>query len=92
VAVATPSFGPMPLARAAVGDPAPAFASSFEDGQRPLDWTSTVEVGPDGQPKASGVTGPATTGIPGDVTSQVTEVTASAENPPDETAAKANRW
>ena len=67
VAVATPTFGRVPLAQAAPGDPAPAFASSFEDGQRPLDWTSTVEVGPDGQPKASGVTGPASTGIAGDV-------------------------
>ena len=89
VALATPAFGQVPLAQAAPGDPAPAFASSFEEGQRPVDWTSTVEVGPDGQPKASGVTGPASTGIPGDVTSQVTGVTASAENPPDETAAKA---
>ena len=89
MAVAAPTFGPMPLAQAAPDDPAPTFASSFEDGQRPLDWTSTVEVGPDGQPKASGVTGPATAGIPGDVTSQVTEVTASSENTPDETAAKA---
>ncbi len=82
VAVATPAFGRVPLAQAAPGDPAPAFVSSFEAGQRPPDWMSTVETGPDGAPKASGVTGPATTGIPGDITSQNTGVTASAENPP----------
>jgi len=80
----------VPFAKAAPSDPAPAFASSFETGQRPLDWTSTVEVGRDGAPKASGVTGPATTGIPGDITSQVSGVTASSDNPPGETAAKAD--
>jgi len=89
VALATPALGRLPLAQAAPGDPAPAFFSSFEAGQRPLDWTSTVEVGPDGAPKASGVTGPPTTGIPGDITSGVTGVTASAENAPGEAAAKA---
>ena len=80
----------MPFAQAAPSDPAPAFASSFETGQRPLDWTSTVEVVRDGAPKASEVTGPATTGIPGDITSQVSGVTASSDNPPGETAAKAS--
>jgi len=89
VAVATPAVARVPFAQAAPSDPAPAFASSFETGQRPLDWTSTVEVGRDGAPKASWVTGPATTGIPGDITSQVTGVTASSDNPPGETAAKA---
>ncbi len=82
VAVATPAVARVPFAQAAPSDPAPAFASSFETGQRPLDWTSTVEVGRDGAPKASGVTGPATTGIPGDITSQVSGVTASSDNPP----------
>ena len=52
MAVATPAFGGMQIAQASPGDPAPAFASSFEDGQQPLDWTSTVEAGPDGQPRA----------------------------------------
>jgi len=89
VALATPALGRLPLAQAAPGDPAPAFFSSFEAGQRPLDWTSTVEVGPDGAPKASGVTGPPTTGIPGDITSGATGVTASAESAPGEAAAKA---
>ncbi len=65
VALAPPALGRVPLAQAAPGDPAPAFFSSFGAGQRPLDWTSTVEVGPDGAPKASGVAGPPTTGIPG---------------------------
>ncbi|GHJ40835.1 GH92 family glycosyl hydrolase [Streptomyces sp. TS71-3] len=31
------------------------FTSSFEDGDRAPDWTSTVETLPDGTPKASGV-------------------------------------
>jgi len=84
-----PAVARVPFAQAAPSDPAPAFASSFETGQRPLDWTSTVEVGRDGAPKASGVTGPTTTGIPGDITSQVSGVTASSDNPPGETAAKA---
>ena len=35
------------------------------------------------------MTGPATTGIPGDITSQVSGVTASSDNPPGEPAAKA---
>ncbi len=43
VAVATPAVARVPFAQAAPSDPAPAFASSFETGQRPLDWTSTVE-------------------------------------------------
>jgi hypothetical protein len=63
VAAATPALGQVPVVAAAPGDL--AFVSSFEAGQRPLDWTSTVEAGPDGAPKAAGVTGPAGAGIPG---------------------------
>lgn len=36
-AVATPAVARVPFAQAAPSDPAPAFASSFETGQRPLD-------------------------------------------------------
>ncbi len=74
--------------QAAPSGPGGSFASSFEDGQRPVDWTSTVESGPDGKPKAAGVTGPAATGIPGDITAQATGVSASADNRPNGTAAK----
>ncbi|MFF1303842.1 GH92 family glycosyl hydrolase [Streptomyces sp. NPDC058307] len=58
--------------------PAPAdrgFASSFEAGDPAPDWTSSV----DGD-RASGVDGGYRTGIPGNVTDQVTDVRASAEN------------
>ncbi|WP_306986501.1 GH92 family glycosyl hydrolase [Streptomyces canus] len=58
--------------------PAPAdrgFTSSFEAGEPAPDWTSSV----DGD-RASGVDGGYSTGIPGNVTDQVTDVRASAEN------------
>ncbi|MER7562346.1 GH92 family glycosyl hydrolase [Streptomyces sp. NPDC097941] len=58
--------------------PAPAdrgFASSFEAGEPAPDWTSSVDGG-----RASGVDGGYRTGIPGNVTDQVTDVRASAEN------------
>ena len=80
--VTSPAWGQPPTAAAAAGDV--AFASSFEANQSPPTWVST----PEGT-KSSGVTGPAATGIPGDVTATNTGVTASAENAPNETAAKA---
>ncbi|MGC0337152.1 putative alpha-1,2-mannosidase [Streptomyces sp. SLBN-8D4] len=58
--------------------PTPAdqgFASSFEAGEPAPDWISTVDHG-----RASGVDGGYRTGIPGNVTDQVTDVRASAEN------------
>ncbi|MFK4101229.1 GH92 family glycosyl hydrolase [Streptomyces sp. NPDC019531] len=58
--------------------PAPAdlgFSSSFEAGDPAPDWVSSVDGG-----KASGVDGGYRTGIPGNVTDQVTDVRASAEN------------
>ncbi|MFJ6738221.1 GH92 family glycosyl hydrolase [Streptomyces sp. NPDC091279] len=57
-----------------------SFASSFEDGDPAPDWLNTVDTGPDGAPRASGVDGGYRTGIPGSVTDQVTAVRASAEN------------
>ncbi|MDH6486574.1 putative alpha-1,2-mannosidase [Streptomyces sp. SAI-127] len=51
------------------------FTSSFEAGEPAPDWTSSV----DGD-RASGVDGGYSTGIPGNVTDQVTDVRASAEN------------
>ncbi|MEU8826550.1 GH92 family glycosyl hydrolase [Streptomyces sp. NPDC048636] len=56
------------------------FASSFEpDDPQPV-WRDTVETGPDGKKKASGVDGGYVSGIPGNVTDKVTEVRASGEN------------
>src|SRR4029079_19023195 len=81
-ATPAPPAGQLPSASAAPGDV--AFASSFEANQSPPTWVST----PEGT-KSSGVTGPAQTGIPGDITATNTGVTASAENPPNEVAAKA---
>ncbi|MEU2060170.1 GH92 family glycosyl hydrolase [Streptomyces sp. NPDC013455] len=71
---------------AAVARPAKApapdreFASSFETGDPAPDWLNTVDTGPDGGKRASGVDGGYTTGIPGNVTDHVTEVRASGEN------------
>ncbi|MYU30784.1 glycoside hydrolase family 92 protein [Streptomyces sp. SID7810] len=56
------------------------FASSFETDDPAPDWLNTVDTGPDGAPRASGVDGGYSTGIPGNVTDHVTEVRASAEN------------
>ncbi|WP_432047706.1 GH92 family glycosyl hydrolase [Streptomyces asiaticus] len=56
------------------------FASSFESGDPQPDWRNTVETGPDGKKKASGVDGGYSSGIPGNVTDKVTEVRASDEN------------
>lgn len=57
------------------------FSSSFETDEAQPDWRNTVEVGPDGKKRASGVDGAFTAGIPGNVTDRVTEVRASGENP-----------
>jgi predicted alpha-1,2-mannosidase len=58
-----------------------SFSSSFEPADPQPAWTSTVDTG---AKRASGVTGPKRTGIPGNVTDKVVAVTASDENPPDE--------
>jgi predicted alpha-1,2-mannosidase len=50
------------------------FSSSFEAGDPQPTWTDTVDGG-----KTSGVLGPKATGIPGNVTDKVVEVTASGE-------------
>src|SRR5919202_1253814 len=56
------------------------FASSFEVGDPAPDWLNTVDTGPDGGKRASGVDGGYSTGIPGNVTDHVTDVRASGEN------------
>ncbi|XVS63471.1 GH92 family glycosyl hydrolase [Actinosynnema sp. CA-299493] len=83
IAVALGSVGGWPFATAAPGEPTVSetlFATSFEDGQPQPSWTSTVETGPDGTPKTSGVDGSDATGIPGDVTDRVVDVVANSEN------------
>ncbi|WP_197288435.1 GH92 family glycosyl hydrolase [Nocardia sp. NRRL S-836] len=55
------------------------FSSSFEDGQPQPSWANTVETGPSGSPKASGVIGSDGSGIPGNVSDKVLEVKASGE-------------
>ncbi|MEV0323479.1 GH92 family glycosyl hydrolase [Streptomyces sp. NPDC050658] len=56
------------------------FVSSFEEGEAQPDWLNTVETGPDGKKRASGVNGEFSAGIPGSVNDHVTEVRASGEN------------
>ncbi|GHF24941.1 alpha-1 2-mannosidase [Streptomyces mashuensis] len=56
------------------------FASSFEPGEPRPDWLNTVETGPDGRPRAAGVDGDDSSGIPGNVTDKVTAVRASGEH------------
>lgn len=41
------------------------FSSSFESGEPRPDWTDTVETGPGGKPRTSGVTPETTPGHPG---------------------------
>ncbi|MFJ8629296.1 GH92 family glycosyl hydrolase [Streptomyces sp. NPDC093568] len=56
------------------------FASSFEAGDPAPDWLNTVDTAPNGTKRTSGVDGGYSTGIPGNVTDQVTDVRASGEN------------
>lgn len=71
---------------AAVAQPAKAaapkdsFASSFEEEDAQPDWRDTVDTGPDGKKRSSGVNGEFNAGIPGNVTDHVVEVRASGEN------------
>ncbi|MFF5289162.1 GH92 family glycosyl hydrolase [Paractinoplanes globisporus] len=74
-----------PMASAAVtpGD----FSSSFETADlQPA--TSTAELDANGAPVQGNLTGSASAALPGSVLKQVTAVTASAENAPNETAVK----
>ncbi|MGC9381886.1 GH92 family glycosyl hydrolase [Streptomyces sp. MH13] len=56
------------------------FASSFESDDPVPDWLSTVDTDPDGNKRSAGLDGGYSTGIPGNVTEDVTGVRASAEN------------
>lgn len=77
------AVGSQGAAVALPGAPAKAdreFASSFEADDPVPDWTDTVDTDRDGGKRASGVDGGYSTGIPGNVTENVTGVRASAEN------------
>ncbi|WP_433303549.1 GH92 family glycosyl hydrolase [Actinoplanes sp. CA-030573] len=63
------------------------FASSFETAQ-PQPAVSTAETDAKGDPIQGNLTGSFRAGLPGSVLDQVTAVTASAENAPNETAVK----
>lgn len=56
------------------------FSSSFETDEKQPDWRNTIEEGPDGKKRSSGVDGGFSAGIPGNVTDKVTDVRASDEN------------
>nr|WSZ99097.1 GH92 family glycosyl hydrolase [Streptomyces sp. NBC_00857] len=56
------------------------FTSSFEEEDPQPAWRNTVEVGPDGKKRASGVDGGFSNGIPGNVTDRVVDLRASGEN------------
>jgi predicted alpha-1,2-mannosidase len=79
------------LAHAATADSAakPAFSTSFESGQPQPTWTSTAESDATGKPWVSGVTAGTIPVLPGSFKDKIAEVTASSDNPPDETAPKA---
>ncbi|MFF9347785.1 GH92 family glycosyl hydrolase [Streptomyces sp. NPDC014734] len=76
-AAAAQSDGTAPGRRAS---PEGTFGSSFEANERQPDWRNTVDEGPDGKKRSSGVDGGFSAGIPGNVTDRVTDVRASAEN------------
>ena len=79
VVSAPPAAAAGPLA---AGD----FSSSFETADaQPA--TTTVELDANGNPIQGNLSGTAPSGLPGSLLSQVTAVTASAENPPNEVAA-----
>ncbi|MGW8671181.1 GH92 family glycosyl hydrolase [Streptomyces niveus] len=60
--------------------PKDTFASSFEEGDTQPNWRNTVDTGPDGKKRSSGVNGEFNAGIPGNVTDRVVELRASDEN------------
>jgi len=66
------------------------FFSSFETSEPAPTWEDTVEIDSEGDERMSGVTGSSTPGIPGNIRDKVVAVTASAENPPGETAVRLN--
>lgn len=62
------------------GTPVREFTTSFEPDETQPTWRDTVEVGPDGTKRTSGVDGGFASGIPGNVTDKVVELRASGEH------------
>ncbi|MFJ8669471.1 GH92 family glycosyl hydrolase [Streptomyces sp. NPDC093600] len=60
--------------------PAREFTTSFEPDETQPTWRDTVDVGPDGVKRTSGVDGGFASGIPGNVTDKVVELRASGEH------------
>ncbi|WP_240799270.1 GH92 family glycosyl hydrolase [Streptomyces sp. A0958] len=77
-AAAAQSAGPAGKGQKPAGDR--TFSTSFEEDEKQPDWRNTVEEGPDGKKRASGIDGGFSSGIPGNVTDKVTDVRASDEN------------
>ncbi|WP_267128998.1 glycoside hydrolase domain-containing protein [Radiobacillus deserti] len=64
-----------------------SFSTSFESSDTPLTWENEVELDAEGNAMESGVNGNVPyDGIQGDITHQVENISASAENPPNEIA------
>ncbi|KRV46688.1 alpha-mannosidase [Wenjunlia vitaminophila] len=81
VAMVVTAQGVAVAAPAAADTPQQEFASSFETSDPQPTWRNTVETGPDGATRASGMDGAVSEGIPGNVTDRVTEVRANGEYP-----------
>ena len=76
-----------PAANAASTTAPPGNFSSSLESPDPQPAASTVEVDASGRPVQANLSGSSPTGLPGSLLGQVNAVTASAENPPNETAA-----
>jgi predicted alpha-1,2-mannosidase len=61
-----------------------AFASSFENGDAQPAWSDTVDTGPDGKLRSSGVDGTVVDGMPGTLRNHVTAIVVNAEPNSDE--------
>ncbi|MFI0723578.1 GH92 family glycosyl hydrolase [Streptomyces sp. NPDC021224] len=68
------------------GGAAPAFTTSFEPGDPQPTWTDTAETDAKGDPEVAGVTAGTLPVLPGSVKDDITAVTASSDNPPNEVA------
>lgn len=77
-AAAAQSAGSGPRGQRPTGER--TFSTSFEEDEKQPDWRNSVEEGPDGKKRSSGVDGGFSSGIPGNVTDRVTDVRASDEN------------
>jgi predicted alpha-1,2-mannosidase len=75
-----PPTAPQAATGPSTGAGSTSFFTSFESGQPQPGYTDTLETGPDGKPRVSGVEGPTPTGIGGSEMDKVTKVEANGEN------------